>query len=183
MDMHPHHTHTHPLHQYTTPHNVSQSPWYEYMNTVNCSDRLNYYACNEDTKGKKKIKMLYEFLWIWRSWVLVKPWGRCGVFPCAAFIHLVWIHWAIISLWSFTKIWACSRLHSIDQSLHFQLQRIPLLWVSDKQHARLLACFLMHIRAHQMCCLSAGDNAVCKEYTFIRISLKSKHVNFCPLHA
>lgn len=60
MDKHPPpHTHarTASVHPYPTlpTHTVSQSSQCEYMNTVNCSDRVNYSVCDQATKHQNAL--------------------------------------------------------------------------------------------------------------------------------
>lgn len=70
---------SHPPHAHT----VSQSSQCEYMNTVNCSDRVNYSVCYQATKHQKSFMTSCECEYGDQEG-LVQPGGRYGTYPGAA---------------------------------------------------------------------------------------------------
>lgn len=142
MDTHPPllaHTLHAPVSQ--PPHVVSQSSQCEYMNTVNCSDRVNYSVCYQATKHQNALWLpttVNMEIW-WLGLVqLVGRWGRGYFSRCSnhrsSHLILFCVRFAIIFFVNRSQIDALSLswLPGIDQEQHLG-GHFFLHYVADKQ--------------------------------------------------
>ena len=139
------------------PHVVSQSSQCEYMNTVNCSDRVNYSVCYQATKHQNALWLpttVNMEIW-WLGLVqLVGRWGRGYFSRCSnhrsSHLILFCVRFAIIFFVNRSQIDALSLswLPGIDQEQHLG-GHFFLHYVADKQpgsshtQARWIKCDIL----------------------------------------
>lgn len=111
-------THVPSLHPYPTPHHththtVSQSSLCEYMNTVNCSDRVNYCVCYQATQHQNALWLPVSGNMEIRKCGAVRPQRQVRQFSVCG--HHCSFHLIFQCAQSTVIFCSCCRLHPIDQ--------------------------------------------------------------------